>query len=359
MSKTYSLFRVGQIWHYRFKLPGQPRVQRSTGETVRWKADLIASQRFEEAKLRARGEKPCPTVQGMVLAWLEAKPNNPTPAYLRSIETFGRLHLYGLADMLLSEVRDTHVQAARKAHLETHAPASANHWLNNLKMLFNWAITERMIKVREWRVKLLRFQRKPKVILSPSDTVRWLKAVDQVATKRMRIVIRIALGTGLREMECAGARWEWFDWDERIYRPGNTKGKEAKPRAIPGWLVDYLRPMAKRSGWVAPAPGGEPFSPGRMRRVMLKANAIVGIVGLTPHRLRGSYITQMLALRVPLNDVQESVGHADRKTTLGYAETDMSRVRAGQDEWARRAGMPGRKNGAKPQRKPATAGVVR
>ena len=358
MSTTYSLFPVGKVWHYRFKLPDQPRVQRSTGETVRRKADLIASEAFEAAKLRARGEKPCPTVQGLVLAWLEAKPNNPTPAYLRSIETFGRLHLYGLADMLLSEVRDGHVQTARKAHLETHAPASANHWLNNLKMLFNWAITERMIKVREWRVKLLRFQRKPKVILSPSDTLRWLKAVDQVATKRMRIVIRIALGTGLREMECAGARWEWFDWDARIYRPGNTKGKEAKPRPIPGWLVDYLRPLAKRSGWVAPAPNGEPFSPGRMRRVMLKANAILGIKGLTPHRLRGSYITQMLALGVDAKDLQEAVGHADVMTTFGYKETNLDRVRAGQDEFARLAGMPGRKNGATTKRKPAAAGVV-
>jgi len=358
VSKTYSLFRVGQIWHYRFKLPGQPRVQKSTGETIRWKADLVASDAYEAAKLRARGEQPCPTVQGLVLAWLAAKPNNPTPAYLRSIETFGRLHLYGLADMLLSEVRDAHVQAARNAHLESHAPASANHWLNNLKMLFNWAITERMIKVREWRVKLLRFQRKPKVILSPSDTMLWLAAVDHVATKRMRTVIRIALGTGLREMECAGARWEWFDWDAQIYRPGNTKGKEAKPRPIPDWLVAYLKPKAKRIGLVAPAPGGEPFSPGRMRRVMLKANARMGIKGLTPHRLRGSYITQMLALGVPLNDVQESVGHADRKTTLGYAETDLSRVRAGQDELARRAGMPGRKNGATTRRKPAVVGVV-
>lgn len=359
MSKTYTLFPVGKIYHFRFKLPGMPRVQKSTGETSRAKADPIAAEAFEAAKLRARGEKPCPTVQGLVLAWLAAKPDNPSGAYIRSIETFGRLHLYGLADMLLSEVRDGHVQAARKSHLETHAPASGNHWLNNLKMLFNWAITERMIKIREWKVKRLRFQRKPKVILAPSDTKRWLKAVDQVATKRMRTVIRIALGTGLREMECAGARWEWFDWDEKVYRPGNTKGKESKPRPIPPWLVDYLQPMARRSGLVAPAPGGEPFSAGRMRRVMLKANALVGIKGLTPHRLRGSYITQMLALGVPPKDVQEAVGHADVQTTFGYSETDLGRVRVAQDELARRAGLDGRKNGATPKRKPAAVGVAR
>lgn len=354
----YSLFPVRSTWHYRFKLPGEPRVQRSTGETIRRKADQVASEAYEAAKLRARGEKPCPTVQGLVLAWLEAKPNNPSAAYTRSIETFGRLHLYDLADMLLSEVRETHVQAARKMHLESHAPASANHWLNNLKMLFNWAITERMIKVRDWKVKLLRFQRKPRVILSPSDQVQWLKAVDKVATKRMRTIIRIALGTGLREMECAGARWEWFDWDARIYRPGNTKGKEAKPRPLPRWLVKYLRPMAKRSGLVAPAPGGEPFSPGHMRRVMLKANKLVGLKGLTPHRLRGSYITGLMARGVPAKDVQEAVGHADVKTTFGYAEVSLDRVRKGQDEIAADAGMAGRKNGATANRKPAAAGMV-
>jgi integrase len=359
VSDNYSLFLVGHVWHYRYKLPGMPRVQKTTGETVRRKADQVASDAYEAAKLRARGEQPCPTVSGLVSQWLESRPNNPSAAYVRSIETFGRCHLYDLAGMLLSEVRSSHVQEARKQHLLDHAPASANHWLSNLKMLFNWAVESRMIKLREWKVKLLRFQRKPKIILSPSDTMQWLEAVDHVASKHMATIIRIALGTGLREMECAGARWEWFDWDAAIYRPGITKGKEAKPRPLPPWLVAYLKPKAKRQGWVAPAPKGEPFSPGHMRRVMMKANARVGIKGLTPHRLRGSYITQLLAAGVPPRDVQEAVGHADVRTTFGYSETNLDRVRVGQDEIAARAGMSGRKMGAPRHSNKATVKEVR
>jgi integrase len=213
-------------------------------------------------------------------------------------------------------------------------------------------------------VKVLRVQRKPRVLLSPSDTGPWLAAVDQVASEAMRTVIRLALGLGLREMEAARARWEWVDWDARVYRPGQTKGKEAKPRPIPGWLLDYLRNLQRslgrpKAGWIAPRPDGSPYEAGRMRRVMAKANAKVGIKGLTPHRLRGSYITYLLAAKVPLHDVQQAVGHADVRTTLGYAEVDLERVRLGQDEIASRAGMLGRRNGATPPVKQAAARVAR
>ena len=356
--KSYALFKVGSIWHYRFRVDGQ-RIQRSTGETLRIIADRVAYDAFEAAKLRARGEEPCPTVRGLVALWLAAQPITTSRAYLKTVETFGRLHLYELAELRLGQVGTSQVEEARALHLQDHAPASGNHWLNILKMLFNWAISRRMIQLREWKVKQLRFQRRPRTILSPSDQVAWLKAVDKVATKPMAIIIRLALETGLREMECATARWEWFDWDAGLYRPGHTKGKEAKPRPLPDWLVRYLKPMAKRQGWVAPTSEGEPFSAGRMRRVMLKANTLAGLKGLTPHRLRGSYITQLLAVGVAAPDVQVAVGHADVRTTFSYFETNLDRVKDGQDEIAARAGMPGRKSGAPHPTKPITAREAR
>lgn len=31
------------------------------------------------------------------------------------------------------------------------------------------------------------------------------------------------LGVGLREIETITARWEWLDWDRRVYVPGENK----------------------------------------------------------------------------------------------------------------------------------------
>lgn len=353
MSQGYSLFPVGPraVLHYRFTVPGLPRRQRSTRETKEARARRIADEALEAALLRARGLEPCPTVEGLVKQWLVAHEGIHSAAYLKAIETFGRLHLYGLQGLLLTQVHTRQVEDARLLHRQGHSPASCNHWLNNLRMLFNWAISRGMIKVRDWRLKQLRFQRRPRVILSPSLWLPFLKAVDQVATPSMRTVIRIAMGTGLREMECGGARWEWIDWEAKVYRPGKTKGKEAKPRPMPDWLVAYLKPMKKKSGWIAPAPKGEPFSAGRMWMVMKKAAGMAGIVGLTPHRLRGSYCTMLLASGHAPGDVQEVMGHADIRTTLSYYEKDVERVRFGMNELARKAGMTWRKAGEAPKAK--------
>lgn len=362
MLKDFALFRVGKKWHYRHQLPGQPRMQRSTGETSRARAEVVAVEAFEAAKLRARGDEPCPTVEGLVHQWLEAHQETASPAHLKVVANIRKNHLGELGGMRLHQVHTRHVEEARALYLEAHSPASANQWLNVLRLLFNWAIRRRMIRVREWQVKLLKVQRRPRVILPPSDTPAWLAAVDRLGPEGMGTAIRLSLGLGLREMEAVRARWEWMDWDLQVYRPGETKGREARPRPIPGWLLDFLKNEHRqlghpRSGWMAPGPEGNPYHEGRMRRVMAKANAAVGIKGLTPHRLRGTYITLLLASKVPLQDVSNVVGHADWKTTLGYAETDLGRVRVGQDEIASKASMVGRRIGAAPHAKQATKGV--
>ena len=320
--KSYALFKVGSIWHYRFRVDGQ-RIQRSTGETLRIIADRVAYDAFEAAKLRARGEEPCPTVRGLVALWLAAQPITTSRAYLKTVETFGRLHLYELAELRLGQVGTSQVEEARALHLQDHAPASGNHWLNILKMLFNWAISRRMIQLREWKVKQLRFQRRPRTILSPSDQVAWLKAVDKVATKPMAIIIRLALGTGLREMECATARWEWFDWTDQIYRVG--KAKDMEPRAIPMHPV-FRRVMRTRwlyqgkphQGLALKTKKGEPHFAGYLKKPVANTARRMKIVGLHPHWLRASAATAWWESGASIAKIMLWLGHEDAATTMLY-----------------------------------------
>jgi integrase len=45
---------------------------------------------------------------------------------------------------------------------------------------------------------------------------------------------------------------------------------------------------------------------------------IAGAVRISPHSLRHSFVTELLANGVPLQDVQEAVGHADPRRTRAY-----------------------------------------
>jgi integrase len=79
---------------------------------------------------------------------------------------------------------------------------------------------------------------------------------------------------------------------------------------------------------------------------MAKVNVQLGIKGLTPHRLRGTYATLLSEMGVPVQDIQKIMRHKDIKTTMAYLETNLERVRKAQNDLAQRTGMARRKSGA-------------
>lgn len=288
------LFRIGKIWHYRFQVNGA-RIQRSTRETVKHKAEAVANRAYTKARMWARGDEPVPTLRELVLDWLKIHAATASAAHMKNVETFGRLHLYGLSDVLVDEITTEQVELARIEHLATHAPATANHWLKMLKTVCNWAVRRRVLPALPWSLPMLKVQKRPRVILPLRVATPWLSAVDALPNRHagVALAVRLMLGLGLRESETITARWEWFDWERRTYTPGRTKGREALPLPVPDWLIDHLQSLRRGSGLVTANERGQPLPPGITRKAMLEANAACDIKGLTPHRLRGTFATLM------------------------------------------------------------------
>lgn len=334
------LFRVKKVWHYRFQINGT-RVQRSTGETVKHKAEAIAQKALARAKLWTRGEEPIPTVRETVVAWLAAHDPIVSKAHIKSIETFGRLHLYELADVQIDELTTQQVEDARLEHLKTHARASANHWLKCLKVACNWAVRRRVIPALPWQVTALKTQKRPRTTLPVPSAAAWLAAVDARTSRRpgIAIAVRLMFGIGLRESETITARWEWLDWERGTYTPGVTKGKEADPVPVPSWLLDYLRPRMHPTGLMVLNRAGKPFSRGFTRLTMRSANVACGTEGLTPHRLRGTFATLLSEKGVPVQSIQRVMRHKDSRTTMLYLESNLGLVVRAQDALGTETGL--------------------
>jgi integrase len=236
------------------------------------------------------------------------------------------------------------VEEARAKHLEGHAPATANHWLRNLKLLFHWAVARKLIPEMPWAVRMMKVQKRPRVILPIAKAAEWLKAIDDAAgeSEGVKVAVRLMLGLGLREMEALGARWAWVDFERKTYTPGITKGREAEPVPMPGWLVNFLsalNPDRKAAGYIVVAPKGGFYASGYTRVAFRAANRAVGVPGLTPHRLRGTFATLLSEAGVPVQDIQKVMRHKDLKTTLGYLEKDHTRAVRAQEEIARKMGF--------------------
>ncbi|TCG04613.1 integrase [Paraburkholderia steynii] len=337
---SVALFKVGQTWHYRFQVDGK-RVQRSTRETDRQRATKVAEHAHRRAKLWARGSKAIPTVRELVSQWIAIHEASASAAHVKVVETFGRLHLHGLGDVLIDELTTERIEEARVKHLETHAPVSANQWLKVLRLLCNWAVRRGVIPAAPFHVRVLKVQKKPRAILPVNLVQEWLVAVDARAGDRdgVRMAVRLMLGLGLRESEAITARWEWLDVERWTYTPGLTKGREADPLPVPDWLRDYLMPRRKPHGYMLQKHDGSSYAAGFTRSTLLAANQAVGAPHITAHRLRGTFATLLSRSGVPPQDIQRVLRHKNLATTAAYLEVDMQTVVRGQARIAESIGF--------------------
>jgi integrase/recombinase XerC len=337
---SYHLFRVKKTWHMRFQINGV-RVQRSTLETVKHLAEAIAERAYRRAKMWARGDEPLVTLKQLVDLWLSAHESLVSQHYIRLVETFGRLHLYHLRDVMIDELTTPLVEAALLEHRRGRAVATCNYWLIILRMLGKYAVRRKLIPDVPWKVKLMKVQQRPRAILPLSRVTEWLAAVDDYARTRPEIstAVRLMLGCGLRESELLSARAEWLNWEQRTYTPGITKSRKTSPLPVPPWVIEYLRPRCGSTGLIVSRPDGRPCAPGFTRRAMLAANQLTGIGHVTAHRLRATYATTLSEAGLPIQTLQLLLRHASPLTSMRYLEVNLQQAIDVQAAIAQQAGL--------------------
>lgn len=354
-----SVKAIRGIYHYRFQIDGK-RIQRSTRLRGRnkGKAMVIAQRAYDEAITRRNQLKSMPTLVDLAADWLRVRGPVVSSAHRDSVGTFSRLHLFDLGALPIDQLTTRRVELARNEYLKTHAPASANHWLRNLKLVVNWAVNDGVLPKLPWKVAKIPEQKRPRTLLPLADTPKWFAVIDDFTRRPVAqfvaLAIRLMYGLGLREMEAAGARWEWIDWERQTYTPGKTKGHEADPIDIPDWLMAELLPHRKESGLIAPRRNGRQRPSGFTTTAMRHANAACQIHGLTPHRLRGTFATLLSERGVPIQEVQAALRHKDPLTTMKYLERQRGTLKQGQQRIAEQNGMMRQQNGGAPPPGPQT-----
>jgi integrase/recombinase XerC len=330
---AYTLVKEGKVWHVRWTLDGK-RTKRTTGEADRARAERKAASMYRDAALWARNGRAVPTLRELVAQWLIAHQNIVSKSHLEGMERFGRLNLFGLADLPIDELTTSVVDAARGEFLLTHTPGGTNHWYRQIRLLARWAVDRSVIPAVPFRLKMIKIQRRARTTLPVDLTSEWLAAVDERASEGVRIAVRLMIGLGLREAETFSAQWQWLDFVRATYTPARTKGKEADPLPVPQWLLHYLRALRKPSGLIVVRDDGRAYGRAFTRKAIADANSKVGIMGVTAHRLRGSFATLMSESGAPVQSIQRALRHKDIRTTLGYLESDLHHIALAQERMA-------------------------
>lgn len=160
---------------------------------------------------------------------------------------------------------------------------------------------------------------------------------------RDRAIIELLYATGIRVGELCGLRVCDLDLDSGVVR---VVGKGDRERVVLAGrpaltaLASYLRnarpALARVRGYegdvVFLGNRGAPVDPRQVRRIVdREARALIGGEGLSPHTLRHSFATHMLANGADLRSVQELLGHRNVATTQIYTHLTRAEVRKAYD----------------------------
>lgn len=216
--------------------------------------------------------------------------------------------------------------------------------LSTLRGFFRYL--DRMDLVHNPAASSLRTPRLPKSVpkaLSEGESLEAVKTVEEVSDtpwigKRDAAVLALLYGCGLRIGEALSLDRRQAPLGERL----TVTGKGRKQRMVPVLPVvaravdDYLAACPYALGPEDPlfvgARGGR-LNPGIVQKAVRELRAWLGLPETaTPHALRHSFATHLLAGGGDLRTIQELLGHASLSTTQRYTEVDIARLTAVYDK---------------------------
>jgi integrase/recombinase XerD len=226
-------------------------------------------------------------------------------------------------------------------HQRNLASSSVARHLVSLKMFFRFLVLDGVLA--ESAVELLNspkmWQHLPKV-LSPETVDRLLAAPtpDDRYPLRDRAVLCFLYATGCRASEAAGMRMNDIHLEENFSRCIGKGNKErivslnpVATAAIEAY-ISYERPRLvgrTQTDRLFVSRRGTPLSRIMIWNLVKKYAARVGSsADVSPHTLRHSFATHMLAGGAEIRALQEMLGHANVQTTQIYTHVEHSRLKA-------------------------------
>jgi len=251
--------------------------------------------------------------------------------------------LENFRDFLLKEekkIEDADI-ATINAYVSTlygkNSPASVERKISAIRSFFSYLVRKDIVAQNP--AKLVRTPKKEKhlpVFLSVDEVFNLVDVKDPEKNPlrvRDRAVLELLYSSGLRVSELAGATLADLSIGEAIIR---VRGKGNKERIVPvgskalsalGEYLDIREELKPVSDRIFLNSRGRGITTRSLARIIKKYGLVSGISkNVSPHVLRHSFATHLLAGGADLRAIQEMLGHASLSTTQRYTHLSVERI---------------------------------
>jgi integrase/recombinase XerC len=288
--------------------------------------------------------------------WLESERRasaHTADAYRRDLAAFFMFlsdHLGGepaLKDLQTLTPADFRSYLARRS-AEGLARTSLARAMSTLRNFFRFL--DRSGKVHNPSIDAVRTPKTPSSIpkaLTPEDALAAVKAAAEMQdepwlAKRDMAIMLLLYGCGLRIGEALGLNGADIGMDKNKDGTLRVIGKGNKERIVPVLPIITQAIRAYRDSCPHAITAEDPLFVGRrgarlnagvVQRQVRKVRALLGLSdSATPHALRHSFATHLLAKGGDLRTIQELLGHASLSTTQRYTAVDEEKLRTVYDD---------------------------
>jgi integrase len=322
-----ALYLRGESWYMDAHIGGV-RYQKKLGKHITRSVaqELAQLQRAAilkgELGVRKKKDIPFDDASAKFLTWCAAnRKHGTTQSYkeclLRLAATF--------AGKRLSQISSFHVEAHKQARIKAGAKVRANRELAVLKTLFNLC--------RGWQlfdgpnpVATVKFTKEPRQrlrFLEPEEEARLLA----VAPEPLRTIILVGIYCGLRlKSEALTLKWQDIDLGRRTLTVLAAFAKTGNTRSVPlhSLVVAALERLPRRGERVFTRHDGRPYR--TLYKGFTSACRKAGLVDVTPHTLRHTFASRLLASGVDPIMATRLGGWSSIKMLDRYAHADPSRM---------------------------------
>ncbi len=218
-----------------------------------------------------------------------------------------------------------------------NSPSSVERKVSAIRSFFSHLVRKGLAAQNP--AKLVRTPKKEKhlpVFLSVDEVFNLVDVKDSGKNPlcvRDRAILELLYSSGLRVSELAGATLADLSMGEAIIR---VRGKGNKERIVPvgskalsalGEYLDIREELKPASDHVFLNSRGGGITTRSLARIIKKYGLVSGISkNVSPHVLRHSFATHLLAGGADLRAIQEMLGHASLSTTQRYTHLSVERI---------------------------------
>lgn len=171
--------------------------------------------------------------------------------------------------------------------------------------------------------------------VAPAEVEQLIASCDRSTLDGARdaAIVLLLARLGLRSIEVARLELADLDWragELRVCGKGGGEDCLPLPDEVGGALAEYLTMrgrLAFRHVFLTLRAPTRPIRPDLVGDVVRRACKHAGIAQITPHRLRHTLATEMLAHGASLRDIGQVLRHRHLATTAIYAKVDLERLR--------------------------------